>query len=239
MISVNSAIQEAIRTKQTPAFQARDIRDLAIKLGMPFPVSIRDLLGVLNKLPPAVAVFSSDPIEANYVRGGAQLGIGSDGLYSFRGNLHENGEIGDNYFVAVALLDVHDSSGKTFVAGHDGWLAGQLAFGDSDDSFQDDRFSQLLKDQWDAAKNSRVQFILHVSTNPLQLTETFVASLFVVVGVVLGGIFAGKADWQAPGTNPDGSWHGWRVEWNRGGDPGITDPSSPITPGEQSPQIPE
>lgn len=219
MISVDSAIQDAVQANKVPSFQPGNIRDLVMKLGMPFPVSIRDLLAVLNNLPPATAVFSSESIEANYVRGSAQLGIQGDGLYSFRGNLHENGEFGDYYFVAAVLLDVRDSSGKTLVIAHQGSVAGQLAIGASDDSFQDNGFSELLKDNWDVAKNSRVEFILNVFTNPFEVSEVIGNAVLVALGVAIVAIFgtqaAANCTWQTPGTNPDGSPHGLRCEWNR------------------------
>jgi hypothetical protein len=148
-------------------------------------------------------------------------GFQSDGLLSFRGHVHESGVSGDNYFFGVALLDVKDSSGNTLVFPQNGLVAGQLDFGSSDDDFQNDGFSQLLRDQWDTAKNSvengRVQFVLHVSSNPFYVTETLVSGLFVLAAAVLGGYGASKCDWHAgtwtdPNTGEQRS--GVKCEWS-------------------------
>lgn len=197
MAGIRNDIANALDRKQVPPFTAGSMRDLGRKLGLASPMSLRTLDDTLKGLPPASVVFSSGSVEANFVHGWSQLGIQSDGLFSFRGHVHESGVAGDNYFFMVALLDVKNSAGNTLVFPQDDWVAGQLDFGPSDRDFQNDGFNQLLVDQWDTARNSQVQFRLHVSSNPLQVTETFALGLIVAAGVIFGGYGASRCNWHA------------------------------------------
>jgi hypothetical protein len=204
MENLKGIIQNAIDKKKVPNFQHGSSHDLAHKLGLAFPVSLRKLIIALGNLPPISVILSSGEMNAGFVHGWAQLGFQSDGLFSFRGHVHESGEVGDNFLFAVALLDVKDSAGKPLVFPQDGWVAGQLDFGPSDRDFQGDGFHESLRGQWDTARNSRFQFQLHVSTNAWQVTEVVIIGLFTLAAAAVIGYGAAKCDWySAAEIDPD------------------------------------
>jgi len=189
MPSLRNAIQNAVDRKVVPPHQAGSTRDLALAMGMTAPISVIQLIGGLEGLPPATVIFDSGTLGPSTVTASAQVGIQSDGLASFRGNIHESGAIGHNYVFAIALLDLKDSQGNTLVFAHEGNVKGQLDIGSSDDSWQDDGHNSLISDNWDIAKNSRSQARLHVSTDPLQAIETVIIGLFAAVGTVAVALF--------------------------------------------------
>jgi hypothetical protein len=198
--SIRNDIAWALEAGRIPAF-AGGMRGVGLKLGLTSPMSLRAMDNLLN---PASHVFSSGERVAGNVHGWADLGIQSDGLLSFRGHVHEAGVVGDNYFFGAALLDVKDSAGNTMVVTQFGYVEGSSTPGWSgDDAFQNDAANQLLKDQWDTAKNSRVQFTLHVSSNPFAVTLTVIEGLLVLVGVVVTGYGGSRCDWSYGKTDPN------------------------------------
>ena len=85
---------------------------------------------------------------------------------------------------------------------------GPLDQGSSDDSWQTPGPVQVVKDQWDNVKSSRVRWHLQVSTDPVQAFETAYVGIWIAAGLALTGIFFGgfasdprtKCD---PQVNPD------------------------------------
>jgi len=141
------------------------------------------MIPALNGLPSAVVTRSSGPLTAGFVHGSAQVGLQSDGKGSFRGAVKENGVVGDNYLFAAALTGVKDDRGATVVFAHTGNVAGSLTVGKDHDEFQVNISDKIIADQWDLVRSSPVQFRLHVSTDPFQVTEGFLGS-FLVLGLV-------------------------------------------------------
>jgi hypothetical protein len=190
MQSFRDAFQNAVDRKLMPAFQPGSIRDLALNLGLSIPISVQDIITTLNNLPAAGVIYDSGRLSALYVHGSAKVYVQSDGLVSFWGSVHESGVVGDNYLFTMAFVDVKDTSGKTLVFVQTGNVKGQLDFGSSDDPWQRNGFEQVVMDQWDTIKNNtRIKSLLHVSTDPWQLTETVVIGLFIAAGIVIGEVF--------------------------------------------------
>ena len=208
MVSFKNALQNAVDKKRMPHFKPGSMRDLGLNLRLPVPVSLSNVIKGLDNLNPAGVIYKSGPMTANFVHGSAQLYLQSDGLVSFSGNVHESGVVGDNYLFMMALLDVRDLSGNTLVFAHNSSVSGQLDVGSSDASWQTNGPTQVVKDQWDNVKRSRVQSHLHVSTDPVQVFETAYLGIWIAAGLALTGIFFGgfasdprtKCD---PTTNPD------------------------------------
>jgi hypothetical protein len=195
--SIRSVIQDAVNRKRMPAFNPGSLRDLALKLGMSVPVSLLDLPKTLNELLPAGVTYDSGRFASGNVHASATLYLQSDGGMSFSGQVHESGVVGDNFVLAMALLDVKDASGNTLVFVHQDTIVGQLNVGFSEKEWHEPGFNQLVKDNWDAIKHTRVETQLHVSTDPLQLIETVIAGWYaaklLVTGVVIVVISATKA----------------------------------------------
>jgi hypothetical protein len=207
MTGVRDDVAFAVARKQVPAFTPGRMRDLCGKLGLASPVSLRALSGVLNNLPAAFVHFPSGPMTAGTLHAEGELYVQSDGIFSFIAHLHESGGVGDNYIFGVALPDVRDPDGNALAFVQDGWIAGQLDFGPSSRDWHNDGVNPLLRDQWDIVKNlspGRVSFRLRASTNPLQVTETV---LFAVGLLVLGGYGQSKCKWESPYYDQDGRFH--------------------------------
>jgi hypothetical protein len=202
MLSLNSAVQTALAIKKVPAFTQGSIRDLAQQLGMAFPISVRDLITVLGGLRPASVTFDSGRIVADNVHASAYLFLQSDGGMSFGGQVHESGVFGDNFTIAMALLDVRDASGRVLVFAHSDTIVGQLGIGFSNKEWHQYGFNQFVRDNWSAVKHSRVETRLHVSTDPWQVAE--IALGFSLGAVFIGSIFSSRWDcgW-APSNDPN------------------------------------
>jgi hypothetical protein len=174
---------------------------------------VRQLIGTLNALPPATAIFDSGTLGPSTVTASAQVGIQSDGLASFRGHIHESGLVGHNYLFAIALRDLKDSKGNPLVFAREGNVKGQADIGSSDDDWQIDGINSLISDNWDTAKNSRFDARLHVSTDPFQVVETIIIGLFAALGVVAVSLFVSdpntKCEWSpGPGGDQQGAGSG-------------------------------
>lgn len=205
-----ATIQNAIARKKMPPYSPGSMRDLANKLGLSFPVSLLDVMHALDNLLSASVTWDSGPLTANYVHASSQLFLQSDGGTSFTGQVHEAGAVGDNFILAIALLDVKDASGKTPVFVHTDTVAGQLNIGFSDKNWSDFGFSQTVKDNWAAVQSTRFHASLQVSTDPWQVTETVITGLFV--GFLIG---AGIAQV----TNNCGDGGHWTCGWRPIGAP--------------------
>jgi len=190
MPSVAEAIATATLRRKIPVFEPGSTHDLAVQLGLAFPASFQDLIRTLDELPFATVTFDSGGLTANYVHGSGQLGLQSDGLTSFRGNVHESGFTGDFYLFAAALLDVVDESGgnPVFVQ------TGQVDLLGRTDNWQHDKAVDAVGAQWEMARDSRVEWRLHVATDPLAASVEVVGALFVGAIIVIGTIFATSDD---------------------------------------------
>ena len=150
----------------------------------PRPASIK----ALGKLPPKTVTFDSGEFAAGSVIGNCQLAINSDGFWSFKGHVHEGGIVGDEYVMALGLVDLKDAAGANFVAHHTGTIHGTLVPGSSDDNWEggpgDSGFDQRIVDHWDAAVNSGSRSTLHVATTVGDVIG------IIVEGLALGGAVA-------------------------------------------------
>jgi hypothetical protein len=186
---------------------------------MSFPISIKNVIGVLDGLAPASVTSDSGPLTAGFVHGSAYLFVQSDGGIAWGGKLHESGVVGDNFRFAVALLDVKDADGNVLVFVHEDTLAGQLDIGFSDKEWNDFGVNQLVKDNWEQVRSTRFEFRLHASTDALQVVETVFVTIAIVVGVIVGGNEATKC--------PEGSH--WKCGWVESGQ-GRASPGDPRDP---------
>jgi hypothetical protein len=225
MFSLKNAIETALSRKEVPSFTGGSMHSLAQQLGMSFPASIQNLSGILQGLPNASITFDSGNIVGGNVHGSSQLFLQSDGACAFIGRAHESGAIGDNFFLAVVLLDVKDASGQSFTLSHDDTLAGQLEIGFNEKNWHDYGSHELIRDNWESVKASGVQFRLHASKDPFQVVEIAVSAFFVALGIAAGVVRLSRfcsdqgSEWQC-GLVPSG------------------DPNGPMNPGDPA-QVPD
>lgn len=211
--SIVEAIAVARDRKQLPAFSAGNIGNLATELGLAVPVSISEIMRVLNELPPAVVTINVSEVSTpGGVSGYGQIGLQSDGGASFRGTVVNPGGGGINYVYAVTLLDVRDESGKLLVFANSGNLFN--AFSGSSTSFQQDAFSDLIADNWDAAKTSGYYAYIWDDDNVWEDIATALVEALAVVataGIVLiipGGGGSGEDPYCTWGSGPNPSLTG-------------------------------
>jgi hypothetical protein len=184
----------AAASKKVPAGQPASARDLGQRTGLLIPFSMRS---VIRRLDPETVIFASGPLGPSTVTGWGQLGILSDGSWSFRGHVREDGGVGHNYVLAIAL-GFKDPSGKIIAFAHEGSVSGTVAIGSRDSDWQEDGHNLLIADAWDDIKNSGFEARLHVSTDPLEVLET------VLVGLIAGAVAAGVIIFGAsPGVSCD------------------------------------
>ena len=223
MLSLGNAIESALLRKKVTPFKSGSTHDLAQGLRMSFPVSVKDLIGVLDGLPPASITSDSGPLTAGFVHGSAYLFVQSDGGIQWGGKLHESGAVGDNFRFTVALLDVKDAAGNVLVFVHEDTLAGQLDIGFSDKEWNDPGFNQLVKDNWEQVRRTRFDYHLHASTDPLQAVETG----FVLAAIVVGAIVGSDEALQCP------EGQHWKCGWIASGQPQAS-PGDPRDPPSKS-----
>lgn len=204
MPSIRNAMSESSSRRQVPSNNG-GCRDLGIKLGLVPPFLLSTLAHRLSELPLATLIFDSGEQGPSTTTAWAQVGMQRDGRTSFRGSIHESGAIGHQYISAVAFLDIKDAEGRTLVFAHPGSVAGTWVVGKSTQDWQDDGISQLVEAQWDQIKNSRIEWKLHVSTDPSDVLGLAAEGLFVGVVVVAAILVGGsnKCTWDTY-TNEDG-----------------------------------
>src|SRR5271157_3661301 len=98
--------------KWTSAGQAISSRSLAQQFSMTAPISLARLT---NMLSPETVILSSGDLGPSTVTGWAQLGLQSNGYWSYRGHVRESGALGHNYVFGVALQGFTNAAGATFI----------------------------------------------------------------------------------------------------------------------------
>ena len=220
MLSLGDAVKNALLRKRVPSFKRGSTLSLAQGLTMSFPISIKNVIGVLDGLAPTSVTSDSGPLTAGFVHGSAYLFLQSDGGRAWGGKVHESGVVGDNFRFAVALLDVKDADGNVLVFVHEDTVAGQLDIGFSDKEWNDFGVNQLVKDNWEQVRSTRFEFRLHASTDALQVVETVFVTIAIVVGAILGGNEVTKC--------PEGSH--WKCGWIESGQGQRSSPGDPRDP---------
>jgi hypothetical protein len=186
--SLVEAISDAVDRRKVPAFRPGDIRDLAIKLGLVFPVAVSTIIRTLANLPPAVVTIDITEVETpGGVSAVGQVGLQTDGDASLRGWVtNPNAGQGINYVYAVALLDIKDDSGKVVTFSKSGNLFNLIQA--SNDTFQEDVSTEYIAKNWDIAKKTRSHAVIIASDNILEDTAAIVGEALLVVataGVIM------------------------------------------------------
>jgi hypothetical protein len=185
-----------------PSLAEGSTRDLARKLGIDPPISTQEVISRLGDLLPAGKMYKSGDMEANHLHAYSDFFVQSDGSVAFSGWVREEGVFGDNFLLTVTLLDVKDAQGRAFTLAHADTVAGKPLFGFSSKNWTNFGRFPIIAEQWEQARNSRIAFRLHVSTDPWQVVEG------VVIGALLalGAVFLAK-----PEKCPQGQE--WTCKW--------------------------
>jgi hypothetical protein len=146
-------------------------------------------------------IWHSGPMNAGDVSGWADLGMVSNGDWSFRGHLHDNGMIvGDTFGFAVAFRFLVGNNVGTIVQTGD---LGAVFGGSRDADWQQPGSSTWIAQNWDAIIAQGVVWDLEVKSDPGQVIQEIVAAVeiaavVVAVGFMLlsGGKANGKIRWE-------------------------------------------
>ena len=128
-------------------------------------------------------IYDSGTLEALTVRGWAQLAIHRNGDWFFRGHVHENGVVGDNYAFAIALNPI-DTNSDLHYAIQQGTLGGTVdPFKDRDDDWQQPTGNDpAIAANWNAIRlrgSSAFRSVLHASTDAAQVFEAVLEALTI------------------------------------------------------------
>jgi hypothetical protein len=140
-------------------------------------------------------IYDSGTLEALTVRGWAQLAIHRNGDWFFRGHVHENGVVGDNYAFAIALNPI-DTNSDLHYAIQQGTLGGTVdPFEDRDDDWQQPTGNDpAIAANWNAIRlrgSSAFRSVLHASTDVAQVFEAVLEALTIGVIVAAGAAVVG------------------------------------------------
>jgi hypothetical protein len=156
------------------------------------------MLRLMNDLDPDAIMFHTGAIAAGDVSGSADLGLLSNGFWSFKGSLHDKGKLyGDNYSLGIALHHA-DKSGNTI-----GFQQKDHIDHGDDDNFQQNGRSQWIEDNWAGLKkNDGWTWKLHSDphADSGEVWAIVVEAIFAVVAVVgvvlwLHGESQGTCEW--------------------------------------------
>jgi hypothetical protein len=205
MLSLANAIEVARSRKRMPYYAEGSTRDLARKLDVGPPVSIKELNRELDRLPPDY-VRRNKNLEARFVHASGSLFLQSDGAFAFSGQAREEGFFGSNFLLTATVVDVKDAQGRALTFAHSDSLAGKRLIGFSDKNWTDYGMSTMIADQWEQARSSPVKFYLHVSTDPLSVTQVVVGGLLLpVIGAVVLVLLADEEECP-PGKKREWRW---------------------------------
>jgi hypothetical protein len=140
-------------------------------------------------------VYDSGPLEAGTVRGWAQLAVHRNGDWFFRGHVHENGFVGDNYAFAIALKPIEADADLHYAVQH-GTLGGTVdPFDKRDEDWQQPTGNDpVIAQNWNLIRqrgSSAFRSVLHVSTDPLQVLEAVLDTLAIGVAIAAGAVVVG------------------------------------------------
>jgi hypothetical protein len=198
---MSSLRNAAEQSRLVPVGASFALRPLARRAGLrsppvPPPITARRLMDFLA---PAI-VRQSGPLEALTVKASGALALHPSGVWSFKGQAHEAGFVGNIYALGFAI-DVRDDEGRVLSDRHEKQLHGTVDPGGSrNDDFQIDHFDQRIVDRWEEFHDAKVVFSLHASTAPLQafalVGETLAAALGVLfVANLITGLYNGTIEW--------------------------------------------
>lgn len=178
-------------------------RGVAQSLQLASPISLRALMDK-----PVSVIFETGEISAGDVSGWAQLGLLSNGFWSFRGHLHDSGTIfGDKYALVVALNFV-DSSGNALAVQQEGALGGGVTGGSRDVDWQQDGFDPVIAENWNRIRELGITARLEVGPDIGQIVAGIFAGLatgLIAVGIIIlaTGGKGTKCDWEGEGSGVD------------------------------------
>lgn len=170
------------------------LRELGKSLRLQPPISLRELI---NR--PAQIVYSTGWLTAGDVSGWADIAILSNGYWSFRGHVHDNGTIfGDKYTLVIAL-QYADSSGKTVAVKQDGTL-GAVTGRSRDGDWQQEGYDPFISNNWDNIRSLGYSASLRAETDSSQVWP-FVMPILAIGMAILGATSSKKTTWGKDENN--------------------------------------
>lgn len=164
------------------------IKELGKNLRLQPPFSLLDLVSR-----PAQIVYSTGSLISGDVSGWADLAILSDGHWSFRGHLHDNGTIFGDEYLFVMALQYADASGKVVAVQQKGTL-GAVTGGSRDVDWQQDGHDPFISDNWDDIRRQGYRASLTAGIDSSQIWPVVMPIAFIAMAI-LGASTAEKTTW--------------------------------------------
>jgi hypothetical protein len=193
MDSLRNSIHTAVDKKQLPVFNG-DVRNLAVKFGLPIPISVHNLIRTLDDLPalPSQLDYDSGPIVFDGgvpVGGFAHATIFRDGTSVFSGHLHDSGATSYN---TACICAVKDTQNRVYLFEHAGNVAGSLGSGSRDDDWNlSGPQNASIVVNWADLAHATATFQTSATLDLGSLVDRTLAAIGVVVAVI-GVILSGK-----------------------------------------------
>jgi hypothetical protein len=193
MDSLRNSIQAAVDKKQLVVFNG-DVRNLAVKLGLPPPITVGNLIRTLDDLPalPSQLGYDSGPIVFGGgvpVGGFAHVTIFRDGTSVFSGHLHDSGATSYNTACVCAVKDIQN---RVYLFQHAGNVAGTFGSGSRDDDWNPSGPPNAsIVANWADLAHATATFQTSVTLDLGSLVDRTLATIGVVASII-GVIFSGK-----------------------------------------------
>jgi len=192
MDSLRNSIQAAVDKKQLLVFNG-DVRNLAVKLGLPLPITVRNLIRTLDDLPalPSQLDHDSGPIVFGGgvpVGGFAHVTMFRDGTSIFSGHLHDSGATSFN---TACVCAVKDAKNNAYLFQHAGNVAGTFGSGSRDDDWnlsgpQNDSIVANWADLLHATATFQTSVTLDLGSL-IDRTLAGIGAVAAVIGVIVSG----------------------------------------------------
>lgn len=173
----------SLRTAAEHMFEAGcepTVAALANRKQLSPPISVRELLAVLERSPFDERMIRFDSLQNGSVSAWAELFLASDGRAGLRTHVQENG-LGTHRYAVYILLEPTTSAMKPMIAQHVGTVHGTLdMFGSStDDSSSSVIQFPEVRDNWQRIRDAPAQGFLDVANG---VTEALEDAVTVVLG---------------------------------------------------------
>ena len=183
------------------------IKELGLSLRLKTPFSLKELV---NR--PAQIIYRTGHFSSGDVSGWADLAIQSNGYWSFRGHLHDNGFFFGDEYTLIMTLEYIDTSKKMVAVKQKGTL-GAVTGTSRDEDWLQAGHDQFVAENWDGIRSQGCSASLEAGADPAQIWPT-VMPVVALAGLVLY-LFGGstKSKW---GTDERGNPY---VEFSRDQEP--------------------
>jgi hypothetical protein len=147
-----NSVRNGLASRMQKAAKFVSIRAIAQALHLGFPLSVRDLVAIVEP------IKLSFRLDSGTCSGFSEITMTNDGRVHYTGNVHDSGALAARY-IAITSFDV---SGQALVIQHQGHVGGTFSLDTRDSSWDLTSINSFVAENWAAVKASsasaRTQF---------------------------------------------------------------------------------